>query len=326
MPVFIPGPAFTPGAALAPGYLQKPFPAPGVSVPALIPYQLWFNGLTMGPGTAVEFQKIEGMDMPQVRSGDASRAREHGLFIGLDVFGGREVTITAELGPVVGETFEESWGDLASATTPGGSIESPLYLNLPGFGTLVSMARCRKRQMPIDIQFALGNLAGVTLQWNSSDPRLYTTPTASATTSPPGTTSGMTFPLGFPFSFGGGSVAGTAQLTNKGNLDCPLLLTITGPCTNPTVFLTNGLTGATYSLGFDLSINAGDQLVIDTDMHTATYYTAGTTLGSTRLMDMVAGSQWFTLPAEAISTLQFLTGDTVATGTVTVESCSAYVL
>lgn len=324
-PIVLP-PSFTPGQPLDARYLQKPFPAPGVTIPALSPYQVWFQGLTMGPGTALEFQKIEGMDMPAVRSGDASRAREHGLFIGLDALGGREVTITAELGPVVGETFEESWGNLASATTPGGSIESPLYLNLPGFGTLVSMARCRKRQMPIDIQFALGNLAGVTLQWNSSDPRLYAAPTDSAITSPPGTISGLTFPLGFPFSFGGGSVAGTIQLTNAGNLDCPLLLTINGPCTNPSVFLVNGLTGVTYSLGFALSMNAGDQLVIDTDMHTATYYTAGTTLGSTRLMDMIAGSQWFTLPAEAVSTLQFLTGDSIAAGSVTAESCSAYVL
>jgi hypothetical protein len=50
---------------LAPGYDDIPTPDPSVSRPSLARYQFWFNGLTMGPGTALEVQKFEGLDQPK---------------------------------------------------------------------------------------------------------------------------------------------------------------------------------------------------------------------------------------------------------------------
>src|ERR1017187_891607 len=149
MPIIIPAtpPSIPTSPQLAAG---QRFPPPGTSVPTLAPYQLNYNGLTMGPGTVFEFQKLEGFDMPTVRTGDAGRARDHGLFIGLDLMGGREITVTGDMLA----TSSTAWANLAGATVPGGVSEQPLYVNLPVFGTLVCMARVRKRAMPIDFTAA----------------------------------------------------------------------------------------------------------------------------------------------------------------------------
>ena len=73
------------------------WPTFGTAIPTLSTYQFSFSGYTFGPGTAFELMKLDGVDMPSVRSGDAGRPRDHGMFVGLDVMGGREVTIAGQL-------------------------------------------------------------------------------------------------------------------------------------------------------------------------------------------------------------------------------------
>lgn len=299
------------------------FPSSSVSVPTLSSYQMSFAGLTMGPGTAYEFQKIEGLDVPDVRNGDAGRARDHGTFIGLDLMAGRTITLTLQVAASGSTSFQTAWSQLAGVTVPGGTTETPLFFNLPGWGTLATMARVRRRQMPIDIQFALGNLADCTIQFACSDPRLYSTPTQSVSVSPPGTSAGFSFPMSFPLSFGGGTVAGVISATNSGNIEVRPQFTITGPCTNPSI--TNASATGSPNLTFVLTMNSGDTLVVDTDMHTATYFTAGSTTGSTRAYLLASGSQWFSL-LPGTNTIQFLTGDSVASGSLACAWASGYIL
>ncbi len=305
------------------------FPANGVSVPTLQPYQFSYQGYTFGPGTPLELTKIEGVDMPTVRNGDAGRPREPGRFVGLDALDGRDITLTGEL-LTTGST---AWLDLANATTAGGTAEYPLYFNTNAWGTLVTMVRPRKRPMPIDVQAALGNLVSVVLGFSGSDPRWYTTPTNNPSTISPGTSGGFAFPLTWPLFFGGGSEVGGLAAVNSGNIDIPPILTVTGPCTNPS--MTNASVPGAPNLTFTLTMAAGDQLVIDTNLHTATYFTAGSTLGATRLYTLVQGSQWWTLwPANGdftvpggSNTIQFLSDDPSPTGTLNVEAPgAAYIL
>jgi hypothetical protein len=304
------------------GYYQKPFPAPSVSVPSLVPYQFWFNGLTMGPGTSLEIKKINGTELPTIRTGDSERPREHGMFAGLDVMAGGELTLEGDL-QKDSVSFGHAWQALSSATVPMGVVEAPLYMNLPGYGTLVSMCRIRKRSIPIDITFALGELASVTLLFAATDPRLYSTPTQSASVTPPGTRTGFSLPLSFPMSFGGGSVAGVLNINNQGNIDTKPILTVEGPCTNPSITLASA--GSSPNLTFLLTMAAGDRLVLDTDMHTATYFTSGSTIGATRWYTRAPGSQWFTLEP-GINELQFLTSDPTPSGTLTAEWAPARIL
>lgn len=302
------------------------FPASTVAPPALSYYQFSYQGYVFGPGTPLELTKIEGIDMPTVRNGDAGRPREAGRFIGLDVLDGRDIAITGQLLTV----DPTAWMNLSSATAAGGTLEYPLYFNTPSWGTLVTMVRPRKRPMAIDIQAALGNLVDVVLGFSGSDPRWYSVPTLSQSATSPGTTLGFTLPLGFPFSFGGGSAIGFLSVLNSGNIDIPAILTVTGPCTNPSI--TNGSLPGAPNITFGVTMNAGDQLVIDTGIHTATFFTAGSTLGSPRVYTLAQGSQWWTLwPSSALggtaNAIQFLTDDSSPTGTLTVQAPGgAYIL
>lgn len=299
-----------------------PFPAPSVSVPTLTTYQCNYGGLTLGGNTGLGLLKLEGLDTPNIRTGDAARPRDTGDFIGLDTIDGREITLTAQIGPEGG--FTANWQALANATVPGGTTETPFYVALPLFGTLVSMARCRKRNMPIDIQFALGNLADVTLQLNATDPRLYSTPTLNPSCGLPTHSGLMAFPISFPLSFGGASPSGVITAVNNGNVQMCPILTVTGPCTNPSI--QNASIAGSPQLTFDVTMASGDQLVIDTDLHTATYYTSGSTIGASRLYTLAGGSTWWTIQPGS-NTIQFNSADTgTVAGTLACEYASAYII
>jgi hypothetical protein len=287
--------------------------------PSLTSWQASFNGYQFGQGSSLELREVQGIDMPTVRTGDAGRPRDHGMFRGLDVMGGRELVYDGDLHPLTG-TFQEAEKALNEATIPGGSEDTPLYQCLPGWGTLACMARVRKRQMPRTVEVSLGNLGKVALMFFADDPRWYGE-AQQAAVSPPTKTAGFSFPMKFNLSFGGGSVSGSLSVTNAGNIETRPLLIVEGPCEYPSI--TNVSVEGSPNLSFDMVIASGAQLVIDTDFHTATYYTAGSTIGSTRLGTLVYGSEWFTL-APGTSTLQFLAGTNE--GTLKVQYAPAWIL
>jgi hypothetical protein len=233
--------------------------------------------------------------------------------------GERELIFDGDLHNNAG-TLWEAEAALDAATIPGGSEDTPLFQRLPGWGTLAVMARIRKRQMPRDITVSLGNLGKVALMFAADDPRWYAQ-TQQTTVSPPTKSAGFSFPLSFPLSFGGGSSAGVATVTNAGNIETRPLLIIEGPCENPSI--TNVTAEGSPNLTFNMVIASGAKLVLDTDFHTATFYTAGGTLGSTRAGTKAYGSQWFTL-APGTSTLQFLSAS--SEGRLSIQWASAYVL
>lgn len=306
-----------------------PFPSPSATVPSLTAYRWSWLGYEFGADSdPLQIQKIEGLDLGSVRTGDSGRARDHGRFIGLDLMDGRDIIITGQI-----LLTYTNWQALAGVLTPGGVTESPLWFNLPGWGTLACMARVRKHNMPLDIQATLGQLANITIQFSCSDPRIYSTPTLNPSVGLPTPNAGFSFPLTFPLAFGGGGSVGTIQATNAGNVEMRPLLVVNGPCTTPTI-QNNTASGAPY-LAFGMSLNSGDQLIIDTDMHTATYYTPGFSTGTPRTSTLQAGSQWFSLlPAHGenavtggVNDLAFSSKDqTLVSGTLEVYYASSWIL
>jgi Phage tail protein len=296
------------------------FPAYGTTVPTLSDWQFSFNNaVALGPGTNLEITKLEGIDMPAVRSGDAGRPRDHGAFAGLDVMGEREITIQGDLHNKTG-TFSEAWQEVSAGTVPGGSIQYPLFFNTTTWGTLTTLVRVRKRNMPVDITFTLGNLAKVTLLFAGLDPRWYGE-TKQVTVNPP-TITGFSWPIYWPLSWGGGKYSGQASITNAGNIETRPILTVEGPCVNPTII--NATAPGSPGLTFNLTLAAGEKLELDTDMHTATLYSAAGTVGSTRLGKLVAGSKWWVLEANTTSTVQFLSN--TGEGKLVVQWASAYII
>lgn len=288
------------------------------SWPTLSPWQASFGGYVFGADTDLELKEIGGIDMPAVRTGDSGRPREHGLFRGLDVMGGRELTFTGDLHNRAG-TFQEAEEELDAATIPGGSEDTPLFQCLPGWGTLACMARIRKRSMPREIQLSLGNLGKVALLWAADDPRWYSQ-TQQVTVPAPAIT-GFSWPINWPLSWGGGKYSGQASITNAGNIPTRPILTVEGPSVNPVII--NATAPGSPGLAFDLTINAGERLVIDTDMREATLYSSASTPGSTRTGSQAIGSKWFVLEP-GTSLLQFVSA--TGEGQLTVEYASAWII
>jgi hypothetical protein len=141
----------------------------------------------------------------------------------------------------------------------------------------------------------------------------------------------------FNASFGGGTVAGIASCTNSGNIDTRPTFTITGPCTNPTIY--NATSGYKITLSnpsqTSYTVLAGDQVVIDTDLHSVNYYSGGISAGNpaARRFWIQAGSTWPSVVSgvnalgPGTNTIQFTSQDASAVaGTLTVNWASAYML
>lgn len=308
------------------------FPAPSVTPPTFTQYPTaYYNGITFG-GTTSPFQiradpGIEGLDMPTVRTGDTDAPRMLGEYVGLDLLSGRDITVTIDVGPPFG-SYTNLAGAMAAlrvALTPTYSTELPFYAQLPNGPQVVSMVRPRKRGTTVDIAYTLGQLAqNIPIQFHGTDPALYAAQTLSPSVGVPAPLGGFTFPLTFPLSFGGGSVAGIITATNSGDIPCWPILTFTGPMTSPR--LTNSSISGTPYIQFLTTLLTGDTLVVNTDpkYRSAVYTTSGSTVGASRMYTLAQGSNWFAINP-GVNTLQFTTLDTsTVAGTVVAWYSSAY--
>lgn len=309
------------------------FPPYGVTVPSLSNLQLSYGGVVMGASSPYLITEVDGLDLPTIRSADTARSRDHGELVGIDLASGRDITITAQI-KTDGTSLQSAMSALASAMLPGAATESPLWIQQPNRPLLAAMCRVRKRTSPMEMGYAVSSIAQLTALLHSTDYRLYAAPQQSVVGlgTPLG---GLTFPVTFPATFGGGTVAGIITANNAGNVESRPLLIITGPCTNPTVM--NATTG--WSLSFSnadsggLTLNAGDTLTIDTDLRTITYVASGTTAGTPRANWLVPGSIWPN-PITPIlglavgnNIIEFTSSDaTAVAGTLTLQWASAYLI
>jgi hypothetical protein len=308
------------------------FPAATVTPPALSIWQASVGGLKLGLTTPYTIKAITGLGLDQVRSGDSARARDQGQLVGLDLLAGRTLTLTLSVDtPTTG--IELALKALALALPPGTETEIPFWIKLPHLPLLASMVRVRKRHFPVNIAFAAG-LGNVSALLHSTDPRLYG-PTEVTTAGLPTPAGGLTFPVTFPATFGGGSSGDSVIITNTGNVEMRRVLVITGPCTNPKVV--NSTTGwsLTFSNPFQsgYTLTTGTVLTVTLDLRTVTLTRTGTSVGSSRESWVVAGSVWPNVVsgiyglAVGSNTIAFSSSDAAAVaGSLAVQWASAYLL
>lgn len=300
------------------------FPSPSLSPPALQTYQLSYKGLTFGgviQGAVYQLQELKGLDVPPVLAGDVQRALEQGEFAGLDLSAGRDVEIK-QVVQTDGTSFDHARQALSAAMAVAGVTERPLYVQLPS-GVFACMARPRKHSGPsIDIVAVLAKGGVADTMLHATDPRWYAAPSKTQTVSLPAPLGGVSFPVSFDLSFGGGSTGGILQVENNGTFECRPILIFTGPCVNP-VATNLSITGAP-SLGFNITLAAGDTLTVETDFQSVILQTAGTSGGASRRGTLMTGSTWWNLPP-GLSQVEFTTSDpTQVTGTLTVQSADAF--
>lgn len=313
-----------------------PVPPPSIpGAPSSLPADsLFFQGVQIGPGTPFQIKGnnggkgFEGLDKPDVRSGNVNWAMWPGASVGNNQLGTRKPVVTLDVGPFASGygsygTLANAVAALVAACSTEGSTEYPLWIQLPGMPLVCTYARVLKTNFPWDLTADLGGLLeNGSIQFECTDPYLYSAPSTSTSLSLPGPAGGFSFNLTFPLTFGGGSTPNTATITNSGDVTCWPTLVINGPCLNPTIANTS-ITGSP-TISTQIQLNTGDQLWIDCRLGAITYYPSGSTVGTPYQFVLQPGSEYFGLPPGS-STISFNSGDTSSVaGTLQVQSASAW--
>lgn len=276
---------------------------------SLAPYQLSYNGLVFGAGRDVQLVSVTGLrEAPATRGGDIPKPRRHGSYGGLTLFGERIVTLTLGVSVTVA-SFEQVVSGMAAAfaniSDPAGLL--PLQFNLSPAWTSARqvIGRVTKAGYPVDLDYQYQRLKAIPVELTCPDPLITDTATQSVSAGLPSPTAGLAFPVGFPVGFGA-SVGGSFQVVNNGNEALPPVWTFTGPVTWPT------LTMGAYTLTFQLTLAAGDTLVVDCAANTAVLNGSASRAGT-----VATGSTFFFIPPGG-ATVGFSSVDsTQVAGTVT---------
>ena len=204
--------------------------------------QIEFAGLRLDgrqAGGSYEIQSVEGLaDGAELRSANKARVARNGLVAGYSYLGGRTVTLTVEVTNFDSATFHAAVAALreAFAVKPG-STEQAFTFQIPGIAdglTAQITARVNRFSMPLSHAY-WADTATATIELVATDPLIYS---AAETTTPltlSAASSGMTFPITFPLTFGATGISGVTTVTNVGTAPSPPSFRIYGPVTNPTL-------------------------------------------------------------------------------------------
>lgn len=316
---------------------QAPFTPPSMSV-----YQASYGGLVFGglvQGATYQFVAIPSggsVDMPNVETSDVQRTLDQGEFGGVDVSAGRDIAYQQNVSASTAAAMESARQALGGVMAVGGSTELPFYLQLNG-GQYACMTRPRKHVYKVDINSVMPFATGVTggdsvlSTLHATDPRWYAMPIRIAgPVGLPAPLGGLHFNATPNFTFGGGSAGGYLAAYNNGQFEMRPVLVVAGPCTNPVV--TNQSLANDPSIGFNITLNAGDTLTILNDVPNALYLPAGASTPVSVMRDEIPGSVWWNLaPANGPeglggpNNLAFTSSDgSQVAGTLTVYSADAF--
>jgi hypothetical protein len=147
------------------------FPS-GLTPPSLATFQWSYNGVLLGASAPLGVLSVTGLaDLADIRSNDPNQARANGQFIGLDLYGGRDVTFHV-FAKTDGVSLQDTLTAFAAATVVGLATEQPLWFQLPNLPLLCVMCRPRKRAVPIDKNYEV-NVAYPVAQFHATDPNIY---------------------------------------------------------------------------------------------------------------------------------------------------------
>jgi hypothetical protein len=230
---------------------------------SLAPFQLSFNGLTMGDGTDYDLVGITGLaDLPAVIQTDIPKERAHGQFLGGLFASGREIVLTIEITAAAGTdtAFFANLDALDLATALQPFAELPLAYNLPGMPQAARQVGMRVigRAVPLDVNYT-HRVATAALRLWATDPRIYDALLQTLTTTLPLSNGGLTWPAVWPVAWGSAGGSGSLTVTNAGAFATSPVVVITGPVDNPTI--ENATEGK--HLTFGITLGASDTLTVD---------------------------------------------------------------
>lgn len=229
-------------------------------------YRLGPSGTILNPADQtlpfVDITKVSGLDSAELRMTERDHEGQDGGFVDAEFEKMRNLILE---GQVIGNgsTVEAFLDTLKGEWSPRGIV--PLYFQHPGVTERLVNVK------PIGVRYDVNAIrrvgsADVQFLCQAEDPRIYSS-TLNSVNINQGTaiTSGFAFPLGFPFGFGATVSPEQATVNVNGNRPTPVIITISGPVTDPVIY--HDTTGST--MDFQLTVNTGETLVIDTYYRTA---------------------------------------------------------
>lgn len=213
--------------------------------------------------TFVDVLKVVGLDSAPFRTTERDHEGDDGGFMDAQFEKGRSIVIDGEAYGTVG-TLEPFLDDLKENWAPSTSL-IPLYFQAPG----VAERLVYVKPLGVRYDWTTARRYGVLpLQFTAfaEDPRIYSSQEFSVPVTLGGTvTQGFGFSFGFDLGFGTASVGGGNNAYNGGNRPAPVVFTIPGPVTNPSIY--NDTTGEVMQFA-NITINSGESLIVDTRWRT----------------------------------------------------------
>ncbi|MEV0115534.1 hypothetical protein AB0H77_20200 [Streptomyces sp. NPDC050844] len=232
---------------------------------AMVVGQLRYGDMLLGTHTPYTWRKLTGWEtLPGLDSGNVARPSQHGAHLGrllsqTRTVGLDEMIVRAhadELGAVV---------EQLGAATAVVEDEMPLLVHIDTRGPLLAWARAVRREIPVELGYAVGTVTEAAVEWEATDPRRYTPAVQCAETGLPE----PCLPWHGDYGHGPRGVpASTGDLLahNHGSAPTHPMIELHGPVDTPR--LTNTTTGAV--LEYDVILEADEVLTIDTFDGTAT--------------------------------------------------------
>ncbi|MFM9368063.1 phage distal tail protein [Streptomyces sp. Da 82-17] len=226
--------------------------------------QLRYGDFLLGPGTPYRWRKLTGWEeLPELDSGNVPKPDAHGAYLGRLLSQTRTIALDEVIVRAPAEQLGGVVEQLGAAT---GLVEGelPLLVHIDERGPLLVWARAVRRTVPVELGYAVGTVTEAAIEWEASDPRRYAPAVQQVETGlPEPCLPWHTTPDGAPR----GIPASTGNLTaaNLGSAPTHPVVEVWGPVDTPRI--TNETTGAV--LEYDLILDAGEQLVVDTFAGTA---------------------------------------------------------
>jgi hypothetical protein len=247
-----------------------------MTAPSLDDYQYQFTdtGIVIDPNTQDpetsalwDLERIEGLDMPEIRLQEQDRDGAHGSFAFAKYTRSRAITITGAV-RVPEESGVEEYLDSLKVNYAPSENPLPFYYKHPNVAQKVINCNSLGVRYPVDIAW---NIRYVPFQilLIAEDPRAYGPEITVGPVGLPVTSGGMSWPMTFNFGPTTAQVGGHMDCYNSGNSEAYPVITINDAVQSPRI--KNLTTG--NELTVDYTLKDGDQLVLDT--RTRTLYLNG---------------------------------------------------
>ncbi len=243
---------------------------------------------------------VSGLEAPEDRLDVYDRPGRHGQTVAKALYGGRPISITGAI---------HGFGATDALAQADYRLQRQLFIQasahqydatgnlIPHILKLTDLTGSQYRVSVVKQKLVLPDSNPTWGTWmldlRATDWRIQSETLTSISLSLP-QSGGITFPITFPITFGASS-GGSATITNTGTVEASPIVTINGPAINPVV--SNDATG--QSLGLNLTLVSGDQVVIDMDNATITQG------GSTNRMGNKSAGSRFWILAPGANTIRF---------------------